>query len=381
MLIPDNRDEFRNFAGDEPKFGPAPAALLEGLAQLSECEIHVISCSHRQLASPPKLAENIWYHSVVVSRWGWRLGYFGCVARVRRKLQEICPDIVHGQGTERYCALGAALSGFPNLITIHGNMRAVRRALGAPLWSHNGLAACLEAITLPLTAGVICPSNYTQRQVGRLARRTWVVPNAVDSKFFEVVRRLDSTDVLLCAANAALYKNQDRLITALDETARNRPFSLVLAGSISPENPYGAKVLDLCADRQWCHHAGSLTAEELRTELARATALVLPSLEDNCPMVILEAMAAGVPVAASNIGGIPDLVEPGVTGVLFDPRDEQSMREGVAKILQNPDSAVQMGKAAYEQAERRFRPVEVAKRHLDIYRELLAQPIPEAAAC
>ena len=57
--------------------------------------------------------------------------------------------------------------------------------------------------------------------------------------------------------------------------------------------------------------------------------MVLPSVEDNCPNVVLEAMAAGVPVAASSIGGIPDLIRPGETGALFYPRDVGGMAASI----------------------------------------------------
>src|SRR5215218_1124616 len=105
IVVTDNRDEFRDYSNAKPYFGPAPAALLEGFAQCPEVEIHLVCCLHRPLPAPGKLASNIWYHSVVVPRWGWRFLYVGCVWQLRRKLRKIRPDIVHGQGTERYCAL------------------------------------------------------------------------------------------------------------------------------------------------------------------------------------------------------------------------------------------------------------------------------------
>jgi hypothetical protein len=59
-------------------------------------EIHVISCTQQPLSAPEKLAPNIWFHPLHVSKWGWlRTGYQGCVRAVRQKLKEIQPDIVH----------------------------------------------------------------------------------------------------------------------------------------------------------------------------------------------------------------------------------------------------------------------------------------------
>src|SRR5580658_6167766 len=202
MLVPDNRDEFRRYADPDPWFGQAPTSLLSGLAAMTECEIHIVCCVQRPLRSPPKLAANIYFHSLLVPSWGWlRGGYLGCIRAIRRKLRHIKPDIVHGQGTERYCALAAVFSGFPNVLTIHGNMRLVAKINHAPPFSFQWLAARLEAFTLPRSNGVVCISSYTQRAVASLARVTWIVPNAVDGSFFAIKPQPAFPKELLCVAH------------------------------------------------------------------------------------------------------------------------------------------------------------------------------------
>ena len=95
-------------------------------------------------------------------RIGWlRTGYQGCIRAARKKLREIQPDIVHGQGTERDCAISAAFSGFPNVVTVHGNMRKIARANCARPFSFLWLAARLEGFTLPRTDGVVCITRIT----------------------------------------------------------------------------------------------------------------------------------------------------------------------------------------------------------------------------
>ena len=71
----------------------------------------------------------------MVPKIGWMRTLFqGCVRATRKKIREIQPDIVHGQGTEADCAMSAVFSGFPNVLTLHGNMRAVARANQVPLF-------------------------------------------------------------------------------------------------------------------------------------------------------------------------------------------------------------------------------------------------------
>ncbi len=374
MLIPDNRDEFRRHADPEPVFGPAPSALLDGLAQLPECEVHVICCVQRPVRAPEKLGPNLFYHARLVPKWGWlRGGYLGCVRAVRAELRALRPDLVHGQGTERYCALAAARSGLPNLITIHGNMRAVARANHARPLSFHWLAARLEGFTVPRTGGVVCLSRYTQANVAGEARRTWVVPNAVAEEFFSIPRARTPSRKILCVGQVCAHKNQNRLLTSLDGLARETGLELVFLGAANPEVPYGREFFRLLAERPWARHAGFVDRAELRRWLADAALLMLPSLEDNCPMVVLEAMAAGVPVAAARIGGVPDLVEEGVTGLLFDPLDGAGMSAAAGRLCKEPELAAALAQAARVRTRDRCSSLAVALRHLEIYRELLAE--------
>ena len=90
-------------------------------------------------------------------------------------------------------------------------------------------------------------------------------------------------------------------------------------------------------------------------------------------MTVLEAAAAGVPVVAANVGGVPDLVEDGKTGLLCDPHDAVSMGEAVEKTLSQPELARALAAEANRQAEERFHPAVIARRHLEIYREVLGK--------
>lgn len=92
-------------------------------------------------------------------------------------------------------------------------------------------------------------------------------------------------------------------------------------------------------------------------------------------MTLLEAMAAGVPTVAARIGGVPDLITDGKTGFLFDPRDAAGMAGAVARVLQHPAAAAEVARQAKLQARERCHPLVVARRHLEIYREVLASDV------
>jgi glycosyltransferase involved in cell wall biosynthesis len=374
ILTTDHREDIPGCTEIQPRIGQAPGAFLQGFAGLPEVEVHVVSCLKEPLRSVENLAPNIFYHGVPVPQRGWlRSLYQGCIRGVRRQLRELQPDIVHGEGTERYCALSAAFCGFPNVVTVHGNMRMIAKVNHARLFSYQWAAARLEGFVLPRTNGIVCISEYTRAAVMDLARRTWLVPNAVDQSFFDVPAAPDPSapPVVLCVGTICVRKNQNDFIRALDPLAKKKKFKVIFA-SESPEGPYGEEFQRLVRERPWCEHVGFLNRQALRARLAGATFLALPTREDNCPMVVLEAMAAGVPVVASKVGGVPDLIAEGKTGVFCDPERPESFREGVAKLLDNRPWARQLAENARAEALGRFHPQVVARRHLEIYREVIA---------
>ena len=374
LLTSDSREVLRDYAPDRPTFGTAPEALLQGFAELPAVEVHVISCLQQPVVSPDRLASNIWYHALHVPKSGWlRTGYQGCIRAVRTKLARLKVDLAHGQGTERDCSISAVLSGYPNVLTIHGNMRLIAKVNRSRPFTFMWLASKLERFTIPRSHGVVCITRYTKEAVANLARRTWVVPNAVDSTFFSLKVKPDSPPLVLCVGSIVVRKNQNALIRALDTVQQKLPFTLCFLGAAGGKgDAYAEEFFREVQARPWCRYEGLADRVKLKSYFERASLLVLPSLEDNCPMVVLEAMAAGVPVAAAAVGGVPELISPDGTGLLFNPMDAESMRSAVEKILANADFGRRMANQANLEARQRFHPAVIAQRHIDIYREVLS---------
>jgi glycosyltransferase involved in cell wall biosynthesis len=376
LLTTDNRVPYKDYGCPSPYFGTAPEALLQGFAELKEAEVHVVSCTRAAMKSPEKLAPNIFFHSVLVPKIGWmRTLFSGCALAVRKKLKQLRPDVVHGQGTEEYCSISAILSGFPNVITIHGNMRLIAQVNKPRPFSYPWLAARLEGLTVPRSGGVVCITNYTRQAVSDLARRAWVVPNAVDSSFFAVNPKpaAETAPIVLCVGHICLRKNQNAFMKALDPLADKVKFQVHFLGHTSPGRAYDDEFLALVKERPWCSHLGFADREKLKEQFQKATAIALPSLEDNCPMVVLEGMAAGVPVVAAKVGGVPDLIEEGKTGIFCDPNEPESMRAAIEKVLGDFSRAREMAGRARLSAQEKFHPKVVARRHIDIYREVLGE--------
>jgi glycosyltransferase involved in cell wall biosynthesis len=91
---------------------------------------------------------------------------------------------------------------------------------------------------------------------------------------------------------------------------------------------------------------------DVATLLEQMDVFVLPSLWEGLPTVVLECMAAGVPVIASDIPGTRELISPGITGWLFPPRQPQRLAETIAYVLDHPLEVRQVTQAAAVQLER-----------------------------
>jgi glycosyltransferase involved in cell wall biosynthesis len=105
--------------------------------------------------------------------------------------------------------------------------------------------------------------------------------------------------------------------------------------------------------------------------LAALDLFVFPSLTEGLGSSILEAMQAGVPVVASAAGGIPDLIEDGVTGLLVPPGDDAALAAAIAEVTDNPDVGQRLVNAARRRLSE-FSPETVSSRYLGLYRQILS---------
>ena len=357
-----------------PHFGTAPTALLQGFEELAgEVEIHVVCCTMGDHPKPEKLGENIWFHAEPVPKWGFlRTMHWGCHRAVRRMIQKIQPDIIHAQGTERWCASTVALLPYPKVITIHGFLRMIDSLMKMRPRAYWKTQTILERLSIPRYDGVVAITSYTAKIVRDITPKTWTIPNATEEKYFSIPWKPTQPPVLLYVGVIQERKNQVGFIDAVAPLAQEHAFRVRICGNIGPADPYARDLMERISRYDWVESAGKVTREQLSAELTAASVMVLVSHEDNCPMVLLEAMSVGMPILASAVGGIPDLVDDGVNGYLCDSKNPDSIRAALQKLLEEPARAAGMGAAGRERALVRYRPVEVAKRHLEVYREVLA---------
>jgi len=105
--------------------------------------------------------------------------------------------------------------------------------------------------------------------------------------------------------------------------------------------------------------------------LQESTLSVLPSLSESFSNSLLESMAAGLPVVATNVGGNPEIVQDGETGLLVPPRDPAAMADAIIRVLEAPEMAKRFGVAGRERVMKHFSLETVIRRTSELYMMLL----------
>ncbi len=376
MIVADERDVFFQYDRSEPYFGTAPTALLEGLKQCPDVEVHVVSCVRQPVRQPERLAENTFYHSVLISRWAFlRTLYLPCVLKVRARLRRIRPDIVHGQGSERYQALAAVFSGYPNVMTIHGIMASSWGVLHSAPTGFYWTTGQLERIALRKAGGVFCNSNYTQKALSSWARRTWLVPNPVRTTFLSSplsAARSPRPTLLHVGVICENKQQREMLQLARRLWQQKLDFEVQFIGVAARGTPYGRAFLDEIGQAErdgYARYLGTRSAEELVQCFDRASALVHTPVTETFGLVVAEALARNLKFFGFRVGGVPDIVEGAAGAELVPPNDWPALAAAITNWLQAGAPAPPPNAGL---VQNRYRPLAIARRHLAIYREVLS---------
>jgi glycosyltransferase involved in cell wall biosynthesis len=230
-------------------------------------------------------------------------------------------------------------------------------------------------------------STYSARQLRAPPKLTRVIYGGADTARFAPDPTSSRVGVLF-VGRLTPHKGVDRLIEALPRGA-----TLRIAGSSGhdprpPESGYPRLLRQLAADRA-VEFLGPVADAELPRLYRQSSVLVLPSVERTCygrsvrvsellGLVVLEAMASGTPVVASRLGGLPEIVEHGVTGYLVEPGNVAELRQRLGDLLGDPTLASRIGRNARARVEERFTWRACAERCLKAYAEM-AGPNPKTS--
>jgi glycosyltransferase involved in cell wall biosynthesis len=178
--------------------------------------------------------------------------------------------------------------------------------------------------------------------------------------------------LVVFAGRLAEDKGVDYLLDAwrsIEQSFSGEPRTLVVAGAEIGGNRYRQR-----GERELRSARFLGRVPDVQPLLDAADVLVLPSLSEGLSNIVLEAMATGLPVVATAIGGLSEQIENGVTGLLVGPRDVEALVQALTTVLRDPELRARMGAAARIRVEQRYSLVSMVDAYEDLYDQILGAP-------
>lgn len=292
-------------------------------------------------------------------------------SRLFKCLSTLNPDLVHFQGAASW---GYRYKG-RKIITIHGiPEKDVLFQSGSWTRLKSQVLAVLEGMSRKDFRNSIIINEYVNDSIGsQLVGNKFLIANPIDEGCFHIAGR-QNRQVVLFGGVICQRKNVLGVLSAFCKVANAVPEAeLWIAGNTSDPDYYEA-CLSFVAEHkltQKVRFLGSLGIDQMREALGAASVLVLLSYQETAPLIIAEAMAGGIPVVASNICGIPYMIDQGINGFTVDPNDTDSAANYLISILRDPFLATRLGIEAKRYAECTHHPVTVAQKTMDAFKAVL----------
>jgi glycosyltransferase involved in cell wall biosynthesis len=300
-----------------------------------------------------------------VSLWQDLRGLIELIQLCRRER----PLIVHANSSKAGILgrIAARIAGVPvRIFTVHGWAFAQYHGLASALY------LWLDRLVRPLTTHFICVSQTT-RDAGLAARtcgpqNTSVIPNAVDVAATRRASLDGDPPRVVSVGRLKEPKDFVGLVRAL--SLADVPYRAAIVGE-GPDRPVIEQAIRAHALAEHVELLGE--RDDVAGQLAQSDVFVLASRSEGLPLSVLEAMAAGLPVVASAVGGVPELVVSGETGLLVPPGDIDALADAVRKLLADVLLRRAMGDAGRARAQQLFDLPGFRAAHVRFYREALAR--------
>ncbi|MFT5734327.1 MAG: N-acetyl-alpha-D-glucosaminyl L-malate synthase BshA [Planctomycetota bacterium] len=205
-----------------------------------------------------------------------------------------------------------------------------------------------------------------------------VIPNFVDLEKFQPRGERPPVATAIHVSNFRPVKRVPWLVEAFADALdilheSGAEAELVLVG----DGPQQAEARRIARERGVCDHVKFLGMRDALPEvLSPADVFCLPSTEESFGLSALEAMACGTAVLGTRVGGVPEVVENGVSGLLVEVNDREAYSRHLAALLGDRERARTMGLAARERAAARFDRHQVVRAYEDLYRDLIHEDVP-----
>ncbi len=355
--------------------------LLKGLELFPQVNLIVLSLGRSDCRKTVKYADNITIEYLCKKNHigGNLLDYlFQARKGVHDYIRKFNPDIVHMQGASPmlFCLLGLNKKNL--VITQHGIMAEEINYQNTTIdmfkfW----LKKLVERYYFPKFKNYTFISSYNQRFLEQLNNNYYngkLIYNPVNPIFFDLKTRPNFGKRILYVGVINLRKNLLCLLKAILELKKKIDgVKLDVIGGFKDE-AYRNKILQFVAENNlqdvvcfW----GWKSQSELLEFYKEADLFVLPSLQESLPVSIAEAMAAGRPVIASDVGGISEMITSEKSGFIFKSNDSEELESYLLKFCNEAVLYTEFAEFAREEAVRKFHPRNVASQTIEFYKEIL----------
>jgi glycosyltransferase involved in cell wall biosynthesis len=311
-----------------------------------------------------------------INPWRDLAGFLELTRLLRRER----PDILHVSSSKAGVLgrLAAAAAQVPiRIFTVHGWAFAARSGLPSRLYRW------ADRLVQPLTTATICVSENDRfsglRAHTCVGERTVVIRNGVSLDTAPRARHERQRPLLVSVGRLKAPKDFMTLARALARMPVGS-FDALIVGD-GPDRPALEAELGLLGIGDRVQLAGE--RNDVRELLAAADIFVLSSVSEGLPVSVLEAMAAELPVVASRVGGVPELVADGENGFLVPPRAPDELAAAIGRLVEDRDLRRRLGAVGRVRAETRFNLNSFQRAHLELYAAELSRhslPAPSSAA-
>jgi len=276
------------------------------------------------------------------------------------------PQVIHSHNPTslHYAALGKSLLKSVLVMTDHGQGAGPGRV---PSLREQNLVDAIISVS---------QDTKSRREASWQNIKSHVIYNGVDTSSSgnrDATRRtLELGDRVtgIIVARIDTLKGHDTLLTATAELKTRYPKLVILIVGDGTERSNREKLAhELGLDEKKVRFLGFRS--DIPDLLAASDFFVLPSLTEGLPLSVLEAMSMKLPVIATSVGGIPELVTDGETGILIPPKDPVALAEAMARIIGDPDLRKRMGEAGYRRVVNHFSFDTMTKKYEELYYSLL----------
>ncbi len=297
---------------------------------------------------------------------------FGDITAIRHVaacVRQAAPDIVHGHGAKgaAYARLATPSGGPVRVYTPHGGSLLFHRSTASG-WFYLTLEKLLNRRTDLLLFESAFIERLFREKIGKPAALWRIVPNGVgDDEFAVVEPSADATDLLYIGELRTL-KGVDVL---LDAIAALRDRGLRLTATIVGAGVSGDDLRRQAAQSGLTELVRFLPPMPARQAFARGRIMVVPSRAESFPYIVLEAAAAGKPLVATNVGGIPDMFGP-LAGRLIPPDNRSALESKLSEAVNDPHTTREAADLLRERVRTNFSLDDMVENGIDAYRAAVA---------